>query len=149
MPKQVFLPLWNKRDATTEAAARGFLTAGTTKFQYQVCAKNPEAINPDNRTIDQALLDRPGTDTYHLDLLEDYKSNIALYECWHAAFREFQPKTLILWGKNDPFFVPAGAEAFQRDLPQARLLWLDAGHFVLDENAATVATEIRADFAGS
>jgi pimeloyl-ACP methyl ester carboxylesterase len=147
MPKQVFLPLWNKRDAITEAAARGFLAAEITKFQYQVGAKSPEAINPDNWTIDQALLDRPGTDAYQLDLLEDYKSNVALYDTWHAAFRRHQPRTLIVWGRNDPFFIPAGAEAFERDLPQAKLMFLDAGHFVLDENAATVAEEIKTVFA--
>ena len=147
MPKQIFLPLWNQRDATTEAAARGFLAAATTKFQYQVGAANPEAISPDNWTIDQALLDRPAADAYQLDLLEDYKSNVALYDTWHAAFRQHQPKTLIVWGKNDPFFIPAGAEAFKQDLPKAKLTWLDAGHFVLDENAAAVAAEIKGAFA--
>ena len=147
LPKQMFLPLWNKRDAATEAAARGFLAAEITKFQYQVGAVNPDAINPDNWTIDQALLDRPGTDAYQLDLLEDYKTNVGLYESWHAAFRKYQPETLIVWGRSDPFFTPAGAEAFKQDLPEARLTWLDAGHFVLDENAATVATEIKAMFA--
>jgi pimeloyl-ACP methyl ester carboxylesterase len=147
LPKQVFLPLWNKRDAETEAAARGFLTAETTKFQYQVGARNPERVSPDNWTIDQALLDRPGADAYQLDLLEDYKSNVALYDRWHAAFRHYQPRTLIVWGRNDPFFTPAGAEAFLNDLPRARLVWLDAGHFVLDENAPTVAAEIRHEFA--
>jgi pimeloyl-ACP methyl ester carboxylesterase len=147
MPKQVFLPLWNKRNAETEAAARGFLAAETTRFQYQVGAKNPDAISPDNWTLDQALLDRPGTDAYQLNLLEDYKSNVALYETWHAAFRQHQPNTLIVWGKNDPFFIPAGAEAFLHHLPKAKLVWLDAGHFVLDENAETVAAEIIAAFA--
>jgi pimeloyl-ACP methyl ester carboxylesterase len=147
MPKQIFLPLWTRRDAASEAAARGFLAAGTTKFQYQVGARTPEAISPDNWTLDQALLDRPGTDAYQLDLLEDYKSNVALYDTWHEAFRKYQPKTLIVWGRNDPFFIQAGAEAFLADLPQAKLVWLDAGHFVLDENAATVAAEIKGAFA--
>ena len=149
LPRQVFLPLWEKRDAASEAAARGFLAAETTKFQYLVGARDPEAVSPDNWTLDQALLDRPGVDAGQLDLLEDYKSNVALYESWHAAFRAHQPKTLILWGKNDPFFIPAGAEAFRRDLPQAKLVWLDAGHFVLDENAAAVAAAIKAEFAAS
>ena len=147
LPKQVFLPLWDKRDATSEAAARSFLQAGTTQFQYTVGAKDPEAISPDNWTYDQALLDRPGADAYQLDLLEDYKTNVAAYEDWHTAFRQHQPPTLILWGKHDPFFIEAGAQAYLHDLPKARLVWLDAGHFVLDENAAAVAREIRAEFA--
>ncbi len=147
MPRQIFLPLWAKRDASTEAAARGFLAAETTKFQYLVGAHDPEAVSPDNWTIDQALLDRPGVDLAQLDLLEDYKTNVAAYESWQASFRAHQPKTLIIWGKNDPFFIPAGAEAYLRDLPRARLVWLDAGHFVLDENAERVAAEIVTTFA--
>jgi len=148
MPKQVFLPLWERRDATTEAAARNFLKPETTRFQYAFGARDPEAISPDNWTIDQALLDRPGTEAYQLDLLENYKTNVALYDSWHAAFRKYQPKTLIVWGKNDPFFIPAGAEAFKRDLPKAKLVWLDGGHFALEENVALVAHEIDLAFAG-
>jgi pimeloyl-ACP methyl ester carboxylesterase len=147
MPRQIFLPLWEKRDAASEAGARQFLAAGTTKFQYLVGARDPAAISPDNWTIDQALLDRPGVDLAQLDLLEDYKTNVAAYDSWHSAFRAHRPKTLIIWGRNDPFFVPAGAEAYLRDLPDARLVWLDAGHFVLDENAERVAAEIKAEFA--
>ena len=93
--------------------------------------------------MDQALLDRPGVQDYQVDLLENYKSNIALYPEWQAAFRAHRPRTLIAWGKKDPFFVPAGAEAYLRDLPKAKLVWLDAGHFVLDENVRTVADEIK------
>ena len=147
MPQQVFLPLWENRNATTEAAARAFLKLETTQFQYTVGARDPEAISPDNWVFDQALLDRPGTDAYQLDLLTDYKSNVALYDAWHAAFRAHRPKTLIAWGRHDPFFTPAGAEAFLADLPDARLVWLDAGHFVLDENAPRITSEIKAMFA--
>jgi len=146
-PVQIFLPLWEKRDAASEARARAFLTAETTRYQYEVGARNVEAISPDNWTHDQALLDRPGHDAAHLNLLENYKTNVAAYDSWHAAFRQHQPKTLIVWGKNDPFFIPAGAEAFLADLPQAKLVWLDSGHFVLDENASAVAAEITASFA--
>jgi pimeloyl-ACP methyl ester carboxylesterase len=71
---------------------------------------------------------------------------VAAYDSWHAAFRTHHPRTLIIWGRNDPFFIPAGAEAYLRDLPEARLVWLDAGHFVLDENAEHVAAEIKAEF---
>lgn len=146
LPKQIFLPLWEKQDSTTEAAARTFLKPETTHFQYVVGAKNPEAISPDNWVHDQALLDRPGTDAYQLDLLIDYKTNVGLYDSWHGAFRKYQPKTLIVWGKADPFFTPAGAEAFKTDLPNAKLVWLDAGHFVLDENTPRVALEIKEAF---
>jgi pimeloyl-ACP methyl ester carboxylesterase len=146
LPRSIFLPLWERRDAESEAGARQFLAADTTKFQYLVGAKDPEAIGPDNWTIDQALLDRPGVDLAQLDLLENYKTNVAAYDSWHAAFREYQPKTLIVWGKHDPFFIPAGAEAYLQDLPDAKLVWLDAGHFVLDENAGQVAAEIKETF---
>lgn len=145
--KQVFLPLWEKRTPETEAAARTFLKPETTQFQYMVGAKNATAISPDNWLHDQALLDRPGTDAYQLELLVNYQTNVALYDTWHEAMHKYQPKTLVIWGKNDPFFTPAGAEAFKRDLPQAKLVWLDAGHFVLDENAPLVASEIKATFA--
>ena len=96
----------------------------------------------------KALLDRPGNDAIQLDLFEDYRSNVASYDKWHALFRQYRPKTLILWGKNDPIFIAPGAEAYKRDLPDARLVWLDAGHFVIDENAATIGREIKASFAG-
>ncbi|WP_424196157.1 alpha/beta fold hydrolase [Ampullimonas aquatilis] len=145
--KQVFLPLWQERNATTEAAARTFLKAETTQFQYLVGAQDPQAISPDNWVVDQALLDRPGTDAYQLDLLVNYQTNVAQYDNWHIALRQHQPKTLLVWGKHDPFFIPAGAEAFLEDLPQAKLVWLDGGHFVLDEHTPTVATEIKAMFA--
>jgi pimeloyl-ACP methyl ester carboxylesterase len=144
---KVFLPLWEERNAETEAGARMFLAAGTTQFQYLVGARSVAAISPDNWTHDQALLDRPGTDAYMLDLLVDYQTNVAAYESWHAAFRAHAPQTLIVWGRNDPFFTPAGAEAFRQDLPQAELVWLDSGHFVLDENAPQVADEIIRAFA--
>ncbi len=147
LPKQALLPLWENRNATTELAAKEFLSPASTKFHYTVGAKSEETINPDNWVLDQALLDRPGTQAYQIDLLENYKTNVASYEAWQAAFRQHQPKTLIIWGKNDPFFIPAGAEAYKRDLPQARLVWLDAGHFVLDENTPIVAREIKNFFA--
>ena len=145
-PKKALLPLWENRTPETEKAARDFVSIEGTKFHWMVGAKDPEAINPDNWILDQALLDRPGTQDYQVDLLENYKTNIALYSAWQAAFREHRPKTLIVWGKNDPFFVPPGARAYLNDLPDAKLVWLDSGHFVLDENGPRVAAEIRAAF---
>ena len=142
----VFLPLWKERNATTEAAARGFLKPETTKFQYTHGARNAASLNPDAWTHDQALLDRPGNDAIQLALFIDYQKNLGLYDSWHAYFRKHRPRTLIVWGKGDPLFVPAGAEAYKRDLPQARLVWLDGGHFALEENAAKVAALIKQSF---
>lgn len=146
-PKGVLLPLWDNRTRETEKPARDFISVEGTKFHWLVGAKDPEAINPDNWVLDQALLDRPGVQDYQVDLLENYKSNIALYSEWQAAFRVHKPKTLIVWGKNDSFFIPLGARAYLNDLPEAKLVWLDAGHFVLDENAPQVAAEIKTVFA--
>jgi pimeloyl-ACP methyl ester carboxylesterase len=146
-PKKALLPLWETRSPETEKAARDFVSLEGTKFHWLVGAKDPAAINPDNWVLDQALLDRPGTQDYQVDLLENYKTNIALYPEWQAAFRAHKPKTLIVWGKNDPFFIPPGARAYLNDLPDAKLVWLDSGHFVLDENCPQVAAEIKAVFA--
>ncbi len=145
-PKKALLPLWEKRTPETEKAAREFIGPEGTKFHWTVGAKDPEAINPDNWVLDQAFLDRPGTQDYQVDLLENYKTNIALYPEWQAGFRTHRPKTLIVWGERDPFFIPAGARAYLNDLPEAKLIWLDAGHFVLDETRQQVATEIKAVF---
>jgi pimeloyl-ACP methyl ester carboxylesterase len=146
-PKKVLLPLWENRNAETEKAVREFVSLEGTKFQWLVGAKDLQAINPDNWVLDQALLDRPRTQDYQVDLLENYKTNVALYPEWQAAFRARQPKTLIVWGKHDPFFISPGARAYLNDLPDAKLVWLDSGHFVLDENALQVAAEIKAVFA--
>lgn len=146
LPREIFLPLWERRGAESEVGARRFLAADTTKFQYLVGAKDPASISPDNWTIGQALLDPPSVDLAYLDLLENYKTNVAAYDTWHAAFRKYQSKTLIVWGEHDPFFIPTGAEAYLRDLPHAKLVWLDAGQFVLDENAGQVAAEIKEMF---
>ena len=146
-PKAVLLPLWERRTPETEKPARDFVSLKGTQFHWLVGAKNPEAINPDNWVLDQAFLDRPGVQDYQVDLLENYKANIALYPKWQAAFRVHKPKTLIIWGKHDPFFIPPGARAYLTDLPEAKLVWLDAGHFVLDENAPQVAHEIKMVFA--
>jgi pimeloyl-ACP methyl ester carboxylesterase len=146
-PKEVLLPLWENRTPETEKPARAFVSLEGTKLHWLVGAKDRDAIDPDNWVLDQALLDRPGVQDCQVDLLENYKTNIALYPEWQSAFRTHQPRTLIVWGRNDPFFIPPGAEAYLNDLPEARLVWLDAGHFVLDENGPQVAAEIKAVFA--
>jgi pimeloyl-ACP methyl ester carboxylesterase len=107
-------------------------------------AKSPAAVSPDGYTFDQALLDRPGNDAIQLELLHNYTSNLALYDAWHAYFRKHQPRTLIVWGQNDPFFTVPGAQAFLRDLPEAELNLIDGGHFLLEEHGEFVARTIIA-----
>ncbi|HYL73527.1 MAG TPA: alpha/beta fold hydrolase [Bryobacteraceae bacterium] len=133
---------WADRNAKTEEPVRALLTAETTRFQYTHGAKNPEAISPDSYTVDQHFLDEPGNDAIQLDLLHNYPSNVGLYDEWHRYFRERQPRTLIVWGKNDPFFTVAGAKAFLTDLPKAELHLLDAGHFALEEYSQSIADHI-------
>jgi len=137
-------PFWADRNTETEKPVRGLLTLETTTFQYTHGAKNPKQISPDNWTFDQIFLDRPGNDAIQLDLLHDYQSNVALYDGWHEYFRTSQPRTLILWGKNDPFFTVEGAKAYQRDLPKAELHLLDTGHFALEEEGDFIAERIKA-----
>jgi pimeloyl-ACP methyl ester carboxylesterase/ketosteroid isomerase-like protein len=145
----LFMPLWKERNAQTEAAVRGFMTAEATRMQYTAGARAPLALDPDAWTIDQALLDRPGVADAQLELFVDYQNNVAAYEAWHAYFRARQPRTLVVWGKNDPFFVAAGAEAFRRDLPQADIVLLDGGHFALEEYAPEIAGHIKRVFASA
>jgi pimeloyl-ACP methyl ester carboxylesterase len=137
-------PFWANRNTETEKPVRALLTLETTTFQYTYGAKNPKQISPDNWTFDQIFLDRPGNDAIQLDLLYDYNSNLTLYDGWHEYFRTSQPRTLILWGKNDPFFTVEGAKAYQRDLPKAELHLLDTGHFALEEEGDFIAERIQA-----
>ena len=137
-------PFWAKRNAETEKPVRALLTLETTRFQYTHGTKNAKQISPDNWTFDQVFLDRPGNDAIQLDLLYDYQSNLGHYDRWHEYFRTSQPPTLIVWGKNDPFFTVEGAQAYQRDLPKAELFLLDTGHFALEEEGDFIAEKIKA-----
>ena len=123
---------WNNPSPENRDALRGMLTAGTTVFQYTHGAAVPALIDPASYTLDQALLDRPGNDEIQLDLFLDYQSNVALYPAFQAYLREHQPKLLAVWGRRDPFFVPAGAEAFRRDVPEADIQFVESGHFPLE-----------------
>ena len=137
-------PFWAKRNVETEQPVRALLTLETTRFQYTHGTKNVKQISPDNWTFDQVFLDRPGNDAIQLDLLYDYQSNLGHYDRWHEYFRASQPRTLIVWGKNDPFFTVEGAKAYQRDLPKAELFLLDTGHFALEEEGDFIAEKIQA-----
>jgi len=134
---------WAHRDAATEAPVRALLTRETTVFQYTHGVRDPGRICPDSYTFDQMFLDRPGNAAIQLDLLHDYQSNLRLYDGWHEYFRKHQPRMLIVWGKNDPFFTVDGFRAYQRDLPKAELHLLDTGHFALEDSGDFIAERIR------
>lgn len=134
---------WADRNPETEAAMRGLLTLETTRFQYLTGAADPCRISPDAWIHAQYHLDRPSNDRIQLDLLHDYQSNIRAYPAWQDYLRRHQPPLLIVWGRHDPFFTPAGAEAYLGDVPAAELHFLNTGHFALEEEAATIAGLMR------
>jgi pimeloyl-ACP methyl ester carboxylesterase len=142
-------PFWANRNAETEMPVRSLLTLQTTQFQYTHGMKDVSAVSPDSWTFDQHFLDRPGNDTIQLDLFHNYTSNVALYDEWHQYFRDKQPRTLIVWGQNDPFFTVAGAKAFLKDLPKAELHLLDSGHFAIEDSADFIAGRIREFLSGA
>jgi pimeloyl-ACP methyl ester carboxylesterase len=142
-------PFWANRNAETETPVRSLLTLQTTQFQYTHGMKDASAVSPDSWTFDQHFLDRPGNDAIQLDLFHNYTSNVALYDEWHRYFRDKQPRTLIVWGQNDPFFTVAGANAFLKDLPNAELHLLDSGHFAIEDSADFIAERIREFLAGA
>jgi len=133
------------RDPTPEnrAALRDFLTPEATKWQYTHGVTDESLVAPESWTLDAALLARPGNDEIQLDLFLDYANNVALYPKFQAYFCGRRPPLLAVWGRNDPFFLPAGAEAFKRDQPQAQVHFYNTGHFALETHAAEIASEIR------
>lgn len=135
---------WQDPSAANRDALRGFLKPETTKWQYTHGVPDPARVSPDGYTLDQAYLDRPGNAEIQLDLFGDYKSNVALYPRIHEYLRTKRPPVLAVWGKNDPFFLPAGAEAFKRDVPNAEIVFFDAGHFALETHAAEIGARIVA-----
>jgi pimeloyl-ACP methyl ester carboxylesterase len=121
----------------------------TTRWQYTTGVKDADRrIAPEAIALDQALLDRPQSAEIQLDLICGYDANIALYPKFQEYFRTHRPPTLAVWGKNDPFFLPAGAEAFRRDNPSAKIVFFDTGHFALETHAAEIGSEIRSFLAG-
>jgi pimeloyl-ACP methyl ester carboxylesterase len=100
-------------------------------------------VSPDGHSLDNYYLARLGADEVQLDLFGDYKSNVELYPAFQAYFREHKPPFLAVWGENDPFFLPAGAKAFKRDIPNADIRFLDTGHFALETHCDEIATTIR------
>jgi len=135
---------WLDPSQANRDALRGFLTPETTLFQYTHGVAEVADVSPDGRSLDDHYLARPGAAEAQLDLLLDYASNVALYPEFQAYFRSSQPPFLAVWGKNDPFFLPAGAEAFKRDIPEADIRFFDTGHFALETHAFEIGEAIKA-----
>ena len=135
---------WQDPTEVNRANLRTFLQSGTTQFQYTHGEENASLIAPESYTLDQHFLDRAGNDEIQLDLFGDYKSNVALYPKFQQYLRVHRPTLLAVWGKNDPFFLPKGAEAFRRDVPEAEIHFVDAGHFPLETHLEEVAGILRA-----
>jgi pimeloyl-ACP methyl ester carboxylesterase len=138
---------WADPSPANRRALRAGLTLQATKSQYLGGVRDPARVDPDNWVHDQALLDRPRIDEIMLDLFLDYRTNVALYPQFQAFFRERQPPTLIVWGKNDVIFPVEGAKPYLRDLPRAELHVLDTGHFALEDKLDEIAS-LMLDFLG-
>ncbi len=135
---------WAAPTAKNRATLRkNILTPEGTRWQYTHGVANPEKVAPESYTLDAALLERRGSKEIQLDLFLDYASNVKLYPTFHVYFRNSTPPLLAIWGKNDPFFIPAGAEAFRRDLPHATVQFLDTGHFAIETHAVDIATAMK------
>ncbi len=134
---------WKQPTPENREALRSFLTPEATKWQYVHGVQDESLVAPESYTLDSALLARPGNDEIQLDLFRDYASNVALYPKFQDYFRTHRPPLLAVWGKNDPFFLPSGAEAFKRDNRNAEVRFFDTGHFALETHASEIAAAIR------
>jgi pimeloyl-ACP methyl ester carboxylesterase len=135
--------LWKNRSAETEKPLTAFLTHDAIKSIYLAGSKRPELISPDNWESDFGFMQRPNAIRINLDLFYDYRKNVDLYPQWQAFLRDRQPKTLIFWGQGDVFFTPEGGEAYLRELPDAELHRLDAGHFAVEDHLDYIADHMK------
>jgi pimeloyl-ACP methyl ester carboxylesterase len=134
---------WRTPSKENREALRTFLSPQLTQWQYTHGVPDTSHISPDGYSLDSFYLARPGADEIQLDLMRDYQSNVALYPRFQQYFKTHQPRFLAVWGKHDPFFLPAGAQAYQRDIPAAVVQLLDTGHFALETHAQEIAEAIR------
>jgi pimeloyl-ACP methyl ester carboxylesterase len=134
---------WMEASEANRKALRAFLSPETTVWQYTHGVSDTTLVSPDGFSLDNFYLARHGADEIQLDLFGDYKSNVAMYPEFQAYFRKHKPPLLAVWGKHDPFFLPAGAEAFKRDIPGAEVRFLDTGHFALETHCDEIAAAIR------
>lgn len=126
-----------------EVIRQNILTLEGTRWQYTHGVANPEAVAPESYTLDAALLERPGNQEIQLDLFLDYASNVKLYPKFQEYFRKAKPPLLVIWGEKDPFFIPAGAKAFQKDIPSAQVRFLDTGHFAIETHVVEIAAAMK------
>ena len=135
---------WSEPNAENRDVIRqNVLTFEGTRWQYTHGVANPAGVPPESYTLDMALMERPGNKEIQLDLFLDYASNVKLYPKFQEYFRRSKPPLLAIWGKNDPFFIPPGAEAYRRDLPNARVQFLDTGHFATETHVVEIAAAMR------
>ena len=134
---------WSQPTAENRNAIRQALNLAGMKREYSSGIPNPETIAPEGYTLDAALLARPGNVDIQLDLFLDYANNVKLYPAFQEYFRKWKPPLLAIWGKHDPYFIPAGAEAFRRDIPNATVQFLDTGHFALETHVEEIASAMR------
>src|SRR5437773_5677997 len=134
---------WTEASEANRKALRAFLSPETTIWQYTHGVADTSLVSPDGYSLDNFYLARPGADEVQLDLFGDYKNNVAMYPEFQAYFRKHKPPFLAVWGKNDPFFLPPGAEAFKRDIPGAQVRFFDTGHFALETHCDEIAAVIR------
>jgi pimeloyl-ACP methyl ester carboxylesterase len=126
-----------------EVIRKNILNLEGTRWQYTHGVANPESVAPESYTLDVALFERKGNQEIQLDLFLDYASNVKLYPKFQEYFRKSKPPLLAIWGKNDPFFIPAGAEAFKKDLPNAKVQFLDTGHFATETHVVEIAAAMK------
>ena len=134
---------WEDPSTANRNALRTFLAPETTHWQYTHGVPDAACVSPDGLSLDNFYLARAGADEVQLDLFGDYKSNVSLYPAFQDYFRTHQPPLLAVWGKHDPFFLPAGASAFKRDIPRAKVHFFDTGHFALETHAEPIAQAMR------
>jgi pimeloyl-ACP methyl ester carboxylesterase len=134
---------WRDGSAANREACRPSLSPDTIRNWQYGTGTDPELLSPDGYELDIAYMARPGAEDIQLDLIRDYRTNVALYPDFQSYFRTYRPPLLAVWGRYDPAFVPAGAEAYKHDLPDAEVHLLDAGHFALETHASEVAALVR------
>ena len=139
---------WKSPTQENRDICRASLTPDAIRRMQYLHGSDAARVSPDGYTLDIAYMSRPGADEIQLDLILDYRSNVALYPAFQAYFRAFRPPLLAIWGRNDPHFVPAGARAYRHDLPDARVELLETGHFALETHATEIAAAMHAFLAG-